>query len=396
MLSTTNYDTSQDLAAATHLQVKRHNCSAAATTTGLQTTLGGIDCLAFGPGRTTNSIMMRASTSYLLRLLAVAVIAAALPAVLAHGDDEGGMDMDMGDDMDMPPKGEPEPAPEGYETYFAHQEHAAKMYAHIALMTVSWVLVLPVGKFTRLPQLRFCGRLTLLRVAAVMFSIARSRYTLALQFAFTIFNALGVVVGLSYNANTPDLYPNNAHHKLGWIVTWITAAQALVCLVGRVAGVLAKQDSRNEEQQAFIPVSTQAMAEHQRMNDSVFAHRYRRSDESGGHSDSQRSGSISTMVGQESPTEDRRGHFDDLDDLELKPAEMESQWRPKPNTLVAKVAAKISTRAWKVLLLAYNVIDRTILILGFVTMCTGVITYGRFFVSLRLVYFFSSLGFSDH
>lgn len=31
-------------------------------------------------------------------------------------------------------------------TYFAHPEHTGLMYAHIALMIMSWVLLLPVGR----------------------------------------------------------------------------------------------------------------------------------------------------------------------------------------------------------------------------------------------------------
>lgn len=33
-------------------------------------------------------------------------------------------------------------------TYFAHSEHVALLYIHIALMVVSWVFILPVGKLT--------------------------------------------------------------------------------------------------------------------------------------------------------------------------------------------------------------------------------------------------------
>lgn len=52
-----------------------------------------------------------------------------------------------------------------------------------------------------------------------MLSLARSRYRLTAQLVFLAVNGGGVLLGTVYNANTPDLYPNNAHHKLGWIVT---------------------------------------------------------------------------------------------------------------------------------------------------------------------------------
>ncbi|PNH27736.1 hypothetical protein VD0002_g10084 [Verticillium dahliae] len=97
-------------------------------------------------------------------------------------------------------------------SYFDLADHAAAMYAHITLMVVAWVLVLPL---------------------AVMLSLARSRYTLASQSVFLAFNALGVLVGAIYNAATPDLYPNNAHHKAGWVFTWIALAQVCIGLFGR-------------------------------------------------------------------------------------------------------------------------------------------------------------------
>ncbi|KAI1483768.1 hypothetical protein F4774DRAFT_103452 [Daldinia eschscholtzii] len=309
---------------------------------------------------------MRSTTQAALKALALVAIAGAIPTILAHGHgDEGAMDMDMDMNMDMS-KEEPKPDPESYPpTYFSHTEHVVEIYAHIALMVISWVVMLPI---------------------AVMFSIARSRYTLPVQFLFLVTNALGVVLGITYNANTPDLYPNNAHHKLGWIVTWVVSAQVFISLVGRVAGVMSRNGTEavgKEEEQAFIPVSTEAMAEHQRINDGMYSHPYRHSNDSGQGTEpgteSLRSNSVSTAVGQESPLDmsDRRIHYDDLEDVHFKPAEVLGS--KKANSFLAKIAGKISTRAWKVLMLAYNFVDRTILILGYIALCTGVVTFGRFF-----------------
>ncbi len=62
-----------------------------------------------------------------------------------HGDAES-MDMGMNTDMDKPQDEYP-------PTYFAHAPHAGLMYAHIGLMVVAWVFVLPVGKFEPSPVL---------------------------------------------------------------------------------------------------------------------------------------------------------------------------------------------------------------------------------------------------
>lgn len=223
-----------------------------------------------------------------------------------------------------------------------------------------------------------------------MFSIARSRYTLAIQFLFLVTNAVGLLLGITYNAKTPDLYPNNAHHKLGWLVTWVVSAQVVISLISRIAGAASRsassQAAGREEEEAFIPVSTEAMAEHQRMNGPLLSQQYRSSNDSGQgtepHTESLRSNSVSTTIGRESPIElsDRGAHYEDEEeDLHFKPEELLSS--KAPNSFIAKWTSKIPSRAWKVLMFIYNFIDRTILILGYIALCTGIITFARFFVS---------------
>lgn len=234
-----------------------------------------------------------------------------------------------------------------------------------------------------------------------MFSLARSRYTLMLQAVFLATNALALVLGISYNAQTPDLYPNNAHHKIGWIATWAVSAQVLVGLAGRVAGAVRQNGSASHqrrgheaEREAFIPVSTENMAEHQRLNDAIHMHKYRQSYDSGQgtepNTESLRGSSLSHSPGHQSPSsmEDHRMDYiddndDDDDDLELKPAEL-SPPQSRIGSLLAKAAGKISGRTWKVLQVAYNAVDRTILILGYIALATGIVTWARFFVRFIL------------
>ncbi|KAI0424885.1 hypothetical protein F5Y09DRAFT_347256 [Xylaria sp. FL1042] len=317
---------------------------------------------------------MRSAATKVLRVLALLAVASAVPTAFAHGDDEGATNTDNSEgNMDMGNNHggmseDPKPDADSYApTYFAHPEHVTAIYAHIGIMVIGWVFVLP---------------------SAVMLSIARSRYTLAAQFLFLLTNAIGVLVGIIYNANTPDLYPNNAHHKLGWLVTWVVGAQVLVGLVARVAGMMSKPSHLGhgkEEEQSFIPVSTEAMAEHHRMNHGMLSSPYRQSNDSGQgterNTESLRSGSVSTMVGHESPIEpERRRHYEDDDeeeDVVFKPAEMHSS--SASQSFITKIASKISDKAWKVIMLGYALVDRTILILGYITLCTGLITYARFF-----------------
>lgn len=222
-----------------------------------------------------------------------------------------------------------------------------------------------------------------------MLSLARSRYTLLAQFAFITANAFGVLLGLIYNANTPDLYPNNAHHKLGWLVTWVLLAQVVIGLLGRVAGVLKggpSSSSLSRERQSFIPVSSEAMEEH----DSRFGiPKFFRHSNDSGHGTEPGSDTLrnhSSASGASSPSlPDANKEYVDDEDIDLEEADPvvpASAGRVgRSREIVAKVAAKVSSRAWKFLIFGYNFVDRTILILGFITLTTGIATFGRFFVS---------------
>lgn len=219
-----------------------------------------------------------------------------------------------------------------------------------------------------------------------MLSLARSRYTLLVQFGFLALNASGMLLGVIYNASTPDLYPNNAHHKLGWIVTSVVSAQVVIGLLARVAGMMkhAESGGRAEERQGFIPVSTEAMAEHEARFSGPYG---RLSNDSGQgtepRTESLRSHSLSSAA--DSPAiSHKKYHVDDPDaDDDLEAHVPMFSKSTKAHSVVANVASKISDRFWKVLLFAYNFVDRTILILGFIALCTGIIAYGRFFVRVN-------------
>lgn len=225
-----------------------------------------------------------------------------------------------------------------------------------------------------------------------MLSLARSRYTLVLQFVFVATNAFGVLAGAIYNGNTPDLYPNNAHHKLGWIVTCVVLAQVVIGLLGRVAGTLksnAGQLPRSGERASFIPVSTEALEAHERIGEPRFPKLFRLSNDSGQgterNTESLRSHSPSSS-GPPSPPlplPDAAKEYDENEDDDELDAHLPAPTRRGTiHALASKVANKLSSRSWKVMLFAYNFVDRTILILGSIALSTGIVTFGRFFVSL--------------
>ena len=91
-----------------------------------------------------------------------------------------------------------------------------------------------------------------------MLSIAGSRYTILSQAAFIAANGLGVFIATLYNAQTPDLYPNNAHHSVGWVATWVSVAQFTVSVLSWLAkrSLASKQRTPAPERDAFLPVSS--------------------------------------------------------------------------------------------------------------------------------------------
>ena len=73
-----------------------------------------------------------------------AVLLSALPVVFAHGGDEA-MDMEgMISEHSQDPSIDPISLP---PSYFSHPNGKGTIYLHITLMSLAWVLVLPVGEF---------------------------------------------------------------------------------------------------------------------------------------------------------------------------------------------------------------------------------------------------------
>ncbi|KAE8418085.1 hypothetical protein BDV36DRAFT_308891 [Aspergillus pseudocaelatus] len=239
---------------------------------------------------------------------------------------------------------------EGLMSYFSYGQHSSTIVAHIALMTLGWCLVLP---------------------AAVVLSIGRSRLALPSQFLFLFFNVIGLLFGIIYNSQTPDLYENNAHHKIGWIVTWLICAQVVLALIFAYAGrgEPKQSQSRSFNHATFLPIATD---EHESLYPTRAVHEYRWSRDSG-------QGTEPLSPSCESQTEA---------DSYVKPEKL----HPKPSGLrdwfysslvhrflLKRVPGMVSNRFLSSFNFVYNVIDRIILPFGFIAIATGGVTYGGIF-----------------
>ncbi|KAJ3499778.1 hypothetical protein NLG97_g78 [Lecanicillium saksenae] len=256
-------------------------------------------------------------------------------------------------------------------TYFAHTESVVTVYAHIAFMVIGWIFVLPIVSNQA--------------IQAVMLSIAKSRYTLAIQFIFMILNAIGVILGMIYNNNTPDLYPHNSHHKIGWIITWVISAHVLMNTVSRITNSWSSSKSNIDYKvlHPFLPISEQNAVPHAR--DGYHGQEYRTSDDSGhgtaSTSSSIRNVSFSAIYTEEIGLRDDDGkeyeHVGDTgDDFENLPLLSGKSLR---TIMIAKAAQTLACGVWRYFELGYKVVDRVILPFGFIALATGVVTFARFF-----------------
>lgn len=218
-----------------------------------------------------------------------------------------------------------------------------------------------------------------------MLSLARSRYTLLAQLVFSAGNGLGVFLGIIYNGKTPDLYPNNAHHKIGWIITAVVGVHVFLHLLDRVTGFM-KKDSADKGAYRGLRSYIPGAADHGRSSEPAQP-AYRASYDSGHGTDrlteSLRSNSVSTLA-ENSPLRSEEGEreFDEevaFTDVEFLPRESRpSRW----HGWVSKIPMGIFRRGSRAFGRYYDFVDRVILPFGFVAFTTGIVTFGRFFVRL--------------
>ncbi|KAK2784647.1 hypothetical protein FQN53_008367 [Emmonsiellopsis sp. PD_33] len=275
---------------------------------------------------------------------------------LAHGDDHEGKEMDMTDMGNPNNATAPADSP---MSYFAYQKHRGTIIAHIALMIIAWFFILPIG---------------------VMLSVARSRLALPTQFVFLVVNAFGLLLAAVYNNQSPNLYDNNVHHKIGWIATWVMVAEVVMGLLFAYSGQ-GKHSSASYEGVAFLPVPAEAEDEPDSPDE------YRWSGDSGQGTERN---SSSLHSRNSSPERGRRmSRPGDSTEFDEKPDNVMNGETPVArgffkglfldNFLSRRVPGLLPKRALNIMVAIHTVIERTILILGFIAIATGAVVYGGIF-----------------
>jgi hypothetical protein len=229
-----------------------------------------------------------------------------------------------------------------------------------------------------------------------MLSIACSRLAICAQFVFLVTNAFALLLGLVYNHRTPELYDNNAHSKIGWTITWIASAWVFMALV-QVYTARAKPYSL--EDQSGEPLNATNMARYHRVQEDVQDVSLGRWSNDSGQGTERNSTSLYGNSNSASPSvESGERHFnlppprtthDELDDVDL---DAEKRGFLKNNVVdrffSRNVARFAVGKPLEVLRFLYVVIDRTILIQGFVAIMSGTVVYGGIGVSC----FFRCMG----
>ncbi|OBT68945.1 hypothetical protein VE03_01240 [Pseudogymnoascus sp. 23342-1-I1] len=311
---------------------------------------------------------MRTFPEYIKTAPALLVLLFALTASAHEDTAHIAADMDMG--MTTAGAGMPLSTTPSNETlvvppsYFRHPEHSHLILAHIALMTVAWVFVLPI---------------------AVMLSISRSRLNLLAQSGFFVINSGGVILAMLYNSRTPDLYTHNAHHTIGWLLTWVSVAQVFLALI-TASSRLRRERKNSEEHLPFMQTLQQSVGGHQWANNAENGPGYRFSDDSGHgteqNDESPRGNSSSSLEDDRDVMDgiNRKYYESEVDDL--SPSSKRSR-RALVKRLRAVISGKvplyISSRVTGLLRILEAIITRTILIQGFVAITTGAVTYAGIF-----------------
>ena len=215
-----------------------------------------------------------------------------------------------------------------------------------------------------------------------MLSVSRSWLALPAQLSFLGLHSVGLLLGAVYSFKTPDLYENNSHNKIGWIITWVVVAQCIIGLV-KLAVNFKKYDDYAEEQCAYSPITIEALT--QQHQEAYLPDDYRYSRDSGHFtaSETSRSQSISSMHDQESEEHQKFLQYQDKHaDTDPEYAEKQGFLRStKAQSVATYIAAMISQRTMKALSFAYHIIDCLSMLFGFVAIVSGAAVYGGVFVS---------------
>lgn len=172
---------------------------------------------------------------------------------------------------------------------------------------------------------------------------------------------------------------------MGWVVTCIVLVQCIIGAMRPYAGPKNDSLSKLEERAALIATSAEALDRHQNSHTSQTLQQYRYSHDSGHGTEpgSSRSHSISSLHGSED---------EPLKSEETQDPDLGVRYHEKPRAiyastigyLLSRIHGVLPNRVLRTMGLFHQIVDRVILLLGFLTIVSGIVVYGGVFVSISL------------
>jgi hypothetical protein len=219
---------------------------------------------------------------------------------------------------------------------------------------------------------------------AVVFSVAQSRFVLPAQAIFLATNLLGLSLGAVYHTNTPDLYENNAHHTMGWIFTWFVLAWILLGVINTYAA----RFSHNERFSGGSMISANSAC-YQRLQCEQFIPEQRWSQDSTHRSelnfDTFHSSDLQSTTSENKPYDDVHAIYNSNDtEEETCPSKLRGFLNliHVERFLVKNIHRLSLERVLATSKVIYIVLERVLVILAFIVLTTGIVTFGGIFVSL--------------
>jgi len=204
----------------------------------------------------------------------------------------------------------------------------------------------------------------------MMLNIAKSNLRYLSQIAFLGLHGIGTIFGLAYNSRTPDLYPKASHNGLGWALSALIFAYFIIGIVKD--SIRRTSDSGIKDERApFIAEATGRMTREEERNMKASNQPSRTS--------SSRAASPYPNLSESSVETDSETIFD----VHLHYNSRLEHGYDEPMTWSRRWANVSGSNLFvRILDLWFDVVDRGLLILGFVAICTGIVTMAGIFVRM--------------
>jgi hypothetical protein len=227
-----------------------------------------------------------------------------------------------------------------------------------------------------------------------MLGVAQSSFHIPVQIAFLAVTITGVVFAIMYNSATPDFYENNAHHKIGWVIVWMLVAQVASGMIHGVARYVhgGPEQSRHVAEDAEDMFMLGGDEEEDHEDETEFKPRppyARTSSDSGnatGEGTPRESGGPSAPYvirrsSENTLLDDRERNFHTVDTNRPRNAESKRESYLAKKLQRRGWLARISKRGTFLAHIVHGVIGRPIFCLGFIQVCTGIVTVTGVFKS---------------